>query len=610
MAKLITNSFRSFIIERLVSANGALYVALGKHTAFSNEASPPDPINSTDDTYILPYDTAIVAKAVKPYNTATPNNVTSDIQVMIPRVDWTSNTSYSAYRSSSANVGYVGVFGPTSYDVFKCLSNNDGLSQVRSQYAPDLGATNASDDIYNTADGYQWKYMYSVSPTVFAKFATESYVPVYHDASVRTNANAGGVEYIEVGYAGSHYNATTGGTIQAVNLGGNTYIHQIETVPGGSYAEASPNSGFYVGSAIKITSGAGAGEMRTIVSYTVSGAVRTIVLDSPFSTLSTSSQYEISPKVVMTGDGSGFVGRALINTQSTNTVYAIEVVQPGAGYKHATATVQGNTSGVSNSAQLSVVISPPGGHGYDPIDELGGKYLCLTSTFDSTDPTANGKVLDVNDFRNISVFRAPLLANVYLTLTNSIGVYTVGETVTQSGTGATGVVTARTSSTLTLTNVSGSFLPEPVAVGSQYTVTGATSLATSDVVAVYNNGSISLTANTDYVNMAHRLSISNLSGTFELDEKVIMYSSNTAVSNGNVYFANSSQIWLTNVQGSIPSGSGSVIIGNSSGAEANVSSSTPPDLLYGSGDVIYTENISPINRSTGQTETVKVIIEF
>jgi hypothetical protein len=609
MSKLITHSFKAYVAERIASSNSSLFIALGNHIPFTNESSPPTLEQTTNDTFTYIHDNAIVAKSLNLYNAASPNTTTADVQYMIPRIDWSSNTGYTAYRHTSANVGYVGVFGASGYEVFKCLSNNDGLNQIRSQYAPSLASTSASDDIYNTADGYQWKYMYSIPTAVFSKFATESYIPVYHDADVRTYANDGGIEYIDVSYAGSHYNATTGGTFQAVNIGGNNYIHQIETNPSG-YADASSYGSFYNGSAIKIISGLGAGEMRTIVSYTVAGAVRSVVLDSPFSSVSTSSQYEISPKVVVTGDGSGFVGRALVNTASTNTVYAIEIIQPGSGYRHATATLQGNTSGTTNTATVNVILSPPGGHGYNPIEELGGRYLCLTTSFNVADATANTKLINVNDFRTISVIKSPLLANVSMTLTNVLGTYSVGETVTQSGTLATGTVVSRTATTIKLTNVAGSFLPEPATPGSQYTLTGATSLATADVVDVYNNGSNALTANVDYVNLTTRVSIGSVTGTFQQDEPVVLYTGSTASSTGKIYHANTSQLWLTNVVGPVTDNSTMTISGTLSGASATITTMLPRDLVNYTGKVLYEENISPINRSTGQTETVKVIIEF
>lgn len=603
MAKLITNQLKSFLINETATSNSTFFIVLGKHTTFPNDTTPPTPINSTNDTTISLYDNAIAGKVVVPYNSASPNSSTSDVQFMIPRVDWTSNTGYAAYRHTSENVGYVGVQGPISYDVFKCLGNNDGLTQVRSMYPPALPATSPSDDVYVTADGYQWKYMYSVPNATFSKFATQNYVPVFHNTDVRTYANPGGIEYIEVGYAGSNYNATTGGTIQSASVGGNTLLHQIETTPGSPYFDASSISNFYVGSAIKITQGPGVGEMRTITTYTVTGAIRLVGIDSPFSTTPTTiSKYEISPKVVIVGDGTGFQGRALVNTQSSNTVYAIEVVSVGSGYRHATATLQGNTSGTSNAAQLSVIISPVNGHGYDPIAELGGTALCFTTNIDATNVTANTKTLATNDFRTISVLRSPKLANVVLNITSLLNTFSIGETVTQATTGATGVVVARSSTALTLTSASINFLPS-------YAVTGASSGATASVVTTNNNGSINLTANVDYVNMTTRVSITSGAGNFQADETVNVGPNTTTTSaTAVVYYANTTQLWLTNVQGSISTSQS--IRGVTSGASAVTSTVVPADLIYASGDVVYVDNFSPINRTTGQTETAKIIIEF
>ena len=595
MAKLFTNYFKTDAISKLI-ANANFFITLGRHTPFVDEMSPPQPENKTVDVYTGVYDYAIVGKSVQ----------AADIKNMIPRVDWTVG-NYDAYRHDSANVSYVGTRGGTSYDVFKCLGNTSGAYGTTSSVPPTYQA--GADDIYETSDGYRWKYMYSIPNATFTKFATTEYIPVYHDATVRSNATNGSIDYIDVGYPGSNYNTVTGGTIQVASVGGNTYQHVIETTPA-LWPAASAAGGFYVGASIKITAGPGAGEMRTITDYTVSGSIRTIGIDTPFSTITAASVYEIMPKVVLVGSGAGFVGRALVNTAASNSIYKIDIVSPGLGYVRATATVQGNTGGVANSATITPIIGPERGHGYDPINELGGKYLCFSASFDSTATTANTKSLNVNDFRSISLINAPSFANVYMTLTNSSAVlFTIGEKVTQSNTGAYGTVVARTAGSVTLTNVLGSFLPEPAGNGSEYPLVGASSAATADVVAVYNNGSQSLTANVEYANMTTRVDINTLTGTFNLDDSVSIYTSgNTNTANATVYFANTSQLWLTNVQGTITGGISQRI--SSSLASANVVTVTPSDIVYGSGTVYAVDNISPINRVTGQTETIKIIIEF
>lgn len=596
MSKLFTNFFKTFVADKLKNSNTSNMIVLGRHISFADELNPPTAENKTVDVYTGVYDNAIVGMMLQP----------SNVQFMIPRVDW-STGAYNAYRHDSANGSYVGVRGGTSYDVFKCLANTNGWAQANSTVPPayQFGA----DDIYETSDGYRWKYMYSISLEDYANFATADYIPVFSDATVKANAVDGSIDFVSVVFPGSSYNTVTGGSIQAAAVGGNTYQHVIESTPS-YWPAASTSSGFYNGATIKITSGPGAGELRTITDYTVSGSVRTIGIDSPFTTVSTTSTYEIMPKVVLVGSGTGFEGRALVNTAASNSIYKVDIVNHGSGYYYATATIQGNTGGVSNTATILPMIGPKGGHGYDPITELGGKYLCFATTIDSTELTANTKSINTNDFRTVSLINSPLLANVMLTITSLTGVgFSVGETITQAGTGATGKVVSETDTTLYLTNVSGSFLVEPVAAGTQYAVTGGSSLTTAEVVAVYNNGSAALTANVDYVNMTTRVSIDTNTGTFGPDDMVSVYdTSNNNVANATVYFANTSQVWLTNMRGTITGGVSQRISSNS--VSANVATVTPPDILYGSGKVHMVDNILPINRMIGQTETIKVIIEF
>jgi hypothetical protein len=55
---------------------------------------------------------------------------------------------------------------------------------------------------------------------------------------------------------------------------------------------------------------------------------------------------------------------------------------------------------------------------------------------------------------------------------------------------------------------------------------------------------------------------------------------------------------------------GNTLVGQSSGASANLLFAYPPDLVQNSGEVIYFENESPISRSNSQSETIKIILQF
>jgi hypothetical protein len=50
--------------------------------------------------------------------------------------------------------------------------------------------------------------------------------------------------------------------------------------------------------------------------------------------------------------------------------------------------------------------------------------------------------------------------------------------------------------------------------------------------------------------------------------------------------------------------------GNTSGAEAYLSDVHCPELVFGSGDILFVENVSPVERMNTQSETFKLILEF
>lgn len=586
MSKLFTTKFRTAVVGRIITTNPIFYMFLGKPRPFADDLNPPDPIDRVSETFVGSYDTMIVAKSI----------AATDMSPMIPRIDWQSGVGYKAYRHDSADLYgssfYVSVDSGSGHDVFKCLSNNNTVSTA----APDATSTSPNDDIYETSDGYQWKYMYTIPNAAFDKFASEDFIPVFANSAVVGNAVSGSIDYINVTYSGSNYDAYTSGMIQATSVGGNALLYVVEST-------ASSNANFYNGSAFKITSGTGAGQQRTVAGYQVSGSTRTVVLDQPFDiTPATTSTYEITPNVLVIGSGQNFQGRALVNAAASNSVYKIEITNRGSGYTHATVSISGNTGGVSNSAAAEAIISPKGGHGSDPINELGGRYLCITTTFDSSALEANNKLIDTGKFRSVGILSNPLMANIQLSYTSSTGTFIVGETITQPTTNATGKVVSATANTITLTNVSRHFRTGNTTYN--YIVGGSSSV-TAEVLAVRNNNSANLTANVSYACQLTKINVSSPTGTFVQDEQVTM-TGNVASSNAYVYFANTSQIWLTDVRGIV----GSNITSITTGATAPVDSVVPPDIIPGTGDIFYMENFSPINKTSGQTESIKAIIEF
>ena len=583
--KLVTNylnlhnakQFRESISE---TANSIYYVFAGRHTPYAGgDETIPNLTNTNDTVNIDPYKLMVFGKKVS----------NSDVRVMIPRYDWVSNTVYTAYSGNTditVSNYYAVVNAVSSFHVFKVLGNNNGAP---STISPNFNDTSADDEFYSTSDGYVWKYMYTIDSSNFTKFATDEYIPVVPNANVTGNAVSGSIDVVLVDYAGSNYNTYLSNTFISSDLtiGGNPTVFTIA-----NNAVASNN--FYNDSYIYIKGGTGLGQIRKIVDYTVIGNQKKITVDSGFITSpDITSVYEITPSVLIDGDGTGAIARALVNTNSSNSISGIEIIERGAGYTYATTTVIGNTSGVSNTASVYVVLGPKGGHGKDSEAELGGKYLGISVTFANNE---SGTIPVSNDYRTIGLLKDPLFANVTLTIATPTGVFTDNEVITQSDSNATGIVKNSTTTTVAVSNVTGIFVTNK-------TITGGTSGATANAISYVINDQAK---DFNTFDNRERYTYTGGSGTFLEDEKI--YQLDVAVANAYYHSNDANYYYLTDLRGVL--NTGNTIIGVNSGASVTLNSRLPSDIVQGSGEVLYIENVDPIERNASQSESIKLILKF
>ena len=571
------NQFRESISE---TANSIYYVFAGRHVPYySGDDNIPVIENNNNEVNINPYKYMVFGKKVS-------NN---DVKIMVPRYDWVSNTVYTSYRDDTdlSNKNYYAVVNAvSSFHVFKVLDNS-GNSVSTSM--PDFNETSEDDEYYSTSDGYVWKYMYTIDKSTFEKFATENYIPVVPNANVASNAVSGAIEVIVVNSGGSNYNTFLSNTFISTDLklSGNGLLYTIAN-------NASSANDFFNGSYIYIKEGTGSGQVRKIVDYVVSGSTKRIELDSAFTTdPDITSVYEISPSVIITGDGVNAIARAIVNTSSSNSISKVEIINRGSGYTYATAVVVGNTGGVSNSANLNIVLGPKGGHGKNSEIELGGKYIGISVTFANNQ---SNTIPVTNDYRTIGLIKDPYFSNVVLTVATSTGVFTENEIVTQASSNAAGIVQESTTTTVSVTNVTGIFVTDQI-------ITGSSSGASANVISYVINGQ---TKDFNTFDNRHKYTYSTGSGTFTEDEKVYQLDQST----GNAYFHSNDNnyFYLTDLQGNI--NSGNTLYGVNSSAVVNLLTYLPPDIVEGSGEVLYIENISPTDRDINQTEIVKLILKF
>lgn len=107
--------------------------------------------------------------------------------------------------------------------------------------------------------------------------------------------------------------------------------------------------------------------------------------------------------VTITGDGTGATARARVNTAS-NTISGITMTGYGQNYTFATASISDGSGGTG--AIVTPIISPPGGHGSNPLYELAGSSVMINSYLRSSE---GGKLPVDNDIRQIALLKDPTL---------------------------------------------------------------------------------------------------------------------------------------------------------------------------------------------------------
>lgn len=444
----------------------------------------------------------------------------SDMSLMITRNDWVANTVYDQYSDTSNSLStsdyFVSVDAGSYYHVFKCLYNANGVaSTIRPDFASSIQESSlfdSDDGYYQTSDGYQWKYMYSVSQATFDKFATYTHMPITANGSVSATAIAGSIDVINVDSGGSRYDNWVSGTFNSsqikVSSNSTAFTGLSQDVLYAISANANSANDYYNTCTIKLTSGTGSGQYRSILDYVNDGTNKIIRLSTPFTPAPDSTTtYEISPTVMVYGNGTQTLNceaRALVNTAASNSIYRIEILERGAGYFTATANVQfSNVVSVSNTATLTSIMSPVGGHGFDAYSELGAVSLGISVDFANTE---SGYISTGNSFRQVGIIQDPLFANVQLTInklsggsSGSDGNFLVNETLsTYKPKKLFGTVSCNTTSAVvigTTTDFANTF-----SVSDRVMIVAGSNKLIGSVASVTNSTYMTLTSNCSFAN--------------------------------------------------------------------------------------------------------------
>lgn len=165
---IITEKYKkdigNFILSDFDSADNYYFIGIGRAELWNDSDVAPTAVNSRDEERKFRNS----LQGVKQIN---------DVSFVVPRYNWTSGTIYSAYDDRV--VGY-----PTntyyvltqSNQVYLCVQR--GLNNLGQPVASVVEPTSTSTSPFTTADGYTWKFLYSLSALETSRFLAANYMPV------------------------------------------------------------------------------------------------------------------------------------------------------------------------------------------------------------------------------------------------------------------------------------------------------------------------------------------------------------------------------------------------------------------------------------------------
>ena len=533
MSFLLKESIHGTLVDavynEIFSRRSNYYYFIGKVQPWTTPTSPDTPL--TTQTY---------EQQTRNFIIATKKIQVLDVSYVVPRIDWTSGRVYDQFDGDYSS-SYPASTGATSlktaqfyvlttdFNVYKCIFNNNGIPSTSKPTGIDATTT-------TTADGYIWKYLYTIPLSLRNRFLTEDYMPVQKsvlnpfysngeiDRIIIDNYGSGYLGNAEVtlsvnGVFGSGTGNSIANIVPVFNTAGQ-FVDVIIRNAGNNYVSANisitdnagTGTGFYNTASIAnlipvlyntavdrvlivdpginyssniqttaVLTGDGAnasllpfvneagevediiivnrGDGYTFVDIEIVGdgsnanayvELSTGDLDTNQSTVELAAidgaiyNFRIinagdgysNANISVSGDGSGFAGT--VNISNTNTISSISVTSPGTGYTFANVSITGSGA----NANLTAIISPVNGHGFNPVKELFADSLMFYSTINNerlhgvdvnNDYRQFGIIKDIKQFANSRAFANVTGTSCYLvtvdTITNDLGNTLAADTI-------------------------------------------------------------------------------------------------------------------------------------------------------------------------------------
>lgn len=281
MAATVTNKFKTQLLDTLyddvVNATNRYYVAIGRSEAWDSAETVPTPVNSLREIRNF----KLSAQSVKQV---------TDISFVIPRYNWVNGTIYSGWDDNLSTIPSNSYYVLTEDNqVYVCLKQGKTALGIAVQSIEKPSSTSTKP--FKLADGYVWKFMYSLSGATSAKFLSANFMPI---AKIYDSSSTPGITATDREQALIQEAATAGQILGlAITNQGNGYTSAPTVTIIGNGVNAAASA---------VVSG---------------GRVINIELDSSTdSAMTMGSGYQYASVTISGGGGSGATARAIISSDS------------------------------------------------------------------------------------------------------------------------------------------------------------------------------------------------------------------------------------------------------------------------------------------------------
>jgi len=236
---IVTNRIKKQVVSSIQSDFNLVaenyYAVIGRSEDWNDSDVPPTAINSMREERNFRLGTQSAKQII-------------DLSFVVPRYNWSSGAIYSAYDDVTGGYPAQAYYVMNDNNqVYMCIQQGKNASgqPVTSTVQP---TGNTTGTPFDTADGYIWKFLYSISALDANKYISANYLPIKLQGATDSDSPAADVEQLAV------QNAAISGQIigYAVDSGGTGYTSTPTITVNGDGTKAKAAATISGGQVVKV----------------------------------------------------------------------------------------------------------------------------------------------------------------------------------------------------------------------------------------------------------------------------------------------------------------------------------------------------------------------